>query len=167
MRFLPVLFLSAAAAAAQSAAFQPFGAGCTFDNQTLAIGNQGLPQLGATFRITFSGPNHQFDFRQQIAWPQLALGFQAQQFPIPAGLLPMQPAGCVGELLPDATIPSPPSASGGTYDAFFDLTVPNDPGLIGVAFFAQWLVVHQQCGFVGCHVDAVPLSDAAVVVLGL
>lgn len=156
-----------AIAPAQTAAFVPFGTGCTFDNQTLAIGNVGLPQIGASFRITYSGPNHTHDFRQQIAWPQLALGLQAQNFPIPQNLLPQQPAGCTGELVPDAMLATLASSSGTTFDAFFDLAMPNDPGLLGVQFLAQWLTIHQQCGIVGCGIDAALTSDAAIVLVGL
>ncbi len=163
---VPFLLLGALATA-QSAAFVPFGAGCTFDNQTLAISNQGLPQIGQSFRIQYAGPNHTHNFAQQIAWPQLALGFQVQTLQIPTNWFPQQPAGCTGELLPDVVIPTMPNAIGTAFDGFFDMTIPNDPGLIGVQFFAQWLTIHQQCGFAGCGIDAALTSDAAIVVVGL
>lgn len=163
----PLLFLlTASGLAAQSASFVPFGAGCTFGGQTLAIGNQGLPQVGQTFRITYAGPNHFVNSAQQSAWPQLGLGFQTQHLTIPTNWFPAQPAGCIAELLPDLMIPTPHHASLPQFESFVDFSLPNDPGLVGVAFFAQWLTLHQQCGIVGCGLDAVLLSDAAIAIVG-
>ena len=165
---LPILSLLAAGSlCAQTPGFQPFGTGCTFDNQTLAIGNQGLPRIGQSFRITYSGPNHTTNFAQQIAWPQLVLGFTLQSFPIPTSWFFQQPAGCNGELLPAAVVPSPVNAALPEFDAFFDMAIPNDPGLVGVVFLAQWLTIHQQCGFAGCGIDAALTSDAALAVIGV
>lgn len=166
IRVIPFLLLGAIAPS-QSATFSPFGTGCTFDNQTLAIGNVGLPRIGQSFRITYSGPNHTHNSAQQIAWPQLALGFQPQVLQIPPSWFSQQPTGCTGELVPDVMLPTTPNAAGTAFDGFFDLLLPNDPGLIGVQFFAQWLTVHQQCGIAGCGIDAALTSNAAVVGVGL
>lgn len=166
IRVIPFLLLGAIAPG-QSATFSPFGTGCTFGAQTLAIGNVGLPRIGQSFRITYAGPNHTHNFAQQIAWPQLALGFQPQVLPIPISWFPQQPAGCTGEVLPLVMLPTVPNAQGTAFDGFFDLLLPNDPGLIGVQFLAQWLLIHQQCGFAGCGIDAALTSDAAVVGVGL
>lgn len=164
------LFLSAvattAATAQTTAAFTPFGTGCTFDNQTLAIGNQGLPQIGSTCRITYAGPNHTHNFAQQIAWPQLGLGFNQAVFPIPQSILPQQPAGCMGWIAPDVMIPMPVDPVLPQYEAHYDFAIPNATWLIGVNVYAQWLMLHTQCGFVGCSYDAVATSDAAVLTLG-
>jgi hypothetical protein len=73
----------------------------------------------------------------------------------------------VGLIQPDALVPMPLDASGTAYETNFSMSIPNVPGLIGVQFFAQWINVHQQCGFAGCGIDAVAISDAAIVVLGL
>jgi hypothetical protein len=162
-----LLLATVVEAQAASAAFLPFGSGCTLEGQALAIGNVGLPQIGQSFQITYTGPNHTQNFAQQSSWPQLALGFQSQQFPIPTSWFPQQPAGCVGLIQPDALVPMPLDASGTAYETNFSMSIPNVPGLIGVQFFAQWINVHQQCGFAGCGIDAVAISDAAIVVLGL
>jgi hypothetical protein len=164
---LPYLLFAATAAAQTQAAFVPFGAGCPFAGQTPTIGNQGLPQLGTTCTITYAGPNHTFNSAQQIAWPQLALGFTPQQFLIPAGLFPQQPANCLAELAPLALVPTQVNAIGNAFDTNVDIRVPNDPGMIGVVILAQWVVLHEQCGFAGCGYDAVLTSDAAQVVLGV
>lgn len=168
MRYLLPTLLLAAMAQAQttSAAFLPFGTGCVLEGQTLAIGNVGLPQIGQTFQITYAGPNHTHNFAQQIAWPQLAFGFQTQQFAIPTNWFPQQPTGCTGLIAPIAVQSMPLNAAGNAYESSFTMVLPNDPGLIGVQFLAQWMNVHQQCGFAGCGLDAIALSDAAIVIVG-
>lgn len=169
-RLLSTVFLSVAfttAALAQNAAFTTFGTGCTFDNQTLAIGNQGLPQIGSTCRITYTGPNHTHNFAQQIAWPQLGLGFTQSTLLIPQSILPQQPAGCVGWIQPEAMLAMQPDPNLPQFVAHYDFVIPNATWLIGVNVLAQWLMVHEQCGFVGCGIDAVATSDAAVLTLGL
>lgn len=165
MRSFSLLLLSSALAA-QSAAFTPFGAGCTFQNQTLAIGNQGLPVLGTSFQITYSGPNFTFSSGQQIARPYLVLGFGTLVTPIPVTLLPQQPAGCQGLITPDVLLETPVSASLPEYEDSVTIQVPNSPALAGFAFHAQWLALIQQCGFVGCGLSAIPTSDAATVLVG-
>ncbi|MCA8965570.1 MAG: hypothetical protein H6838_08020 [Planctomycetes bacterium] len=169
-KLFTTLFLSAAtttAALAQNASFTPFGAGCTFDNQTLAIGNQGLPQLGTTCTITYSGPNHTHNFAQQIAWPQIGLGFNQSVFPIPQSILPQQPAGCMGLISADVMIPMPVDPVLPQYQDHYDFVIPNATWLIGVNVYAQWLMLHTQCGFVGCNYDAIATSDAALMTIGL
>ena len=42
---------------AQSASVTFYGTGCAYAGQNLAIGVLGLPQIGTTFTITYSGPN--------------------------------------------------------------------------------------------------------------
>jgi hypothetical protein len=110
MRILSLLLLSGALAA-QSAAFAPFGTGCAFQGQPLAIGNQGLPVLGTSFQITYSGPNSTFSSAQQIAQPFLVLGLGTLVTPIPVTLLPQQPAGCQGFITPDVLLGTPMNPS--------------------------------------------------------
>ena len=167
MRTLAALFLFTAAAGAQTPSFTPFGTGCTFQSLTLAIGSQGLPRIGQTFRITYSGPNYRFNSSQQIAWPHLGLGFQPLTTALPQSLLPMQPAGCIGWIAPITMVPTSPDLVLPAYDSFVAIAVPNDPGLIGAQFLAQWLTIHEQCGFAGCNLDAALTSDAAIAVIGV
>ncbi len=167
MHTLATTLLLASFAAAQTASFSTFGQGCTLDSRTLAIGAVGTPQLGTTFRITYSGPNYTFSSGQQIARPHLGLGFTPTTTPIPTSILPAQPAGCTGYLQPLAMVPTQPSSTLPQFDDFVDFPIPNDAGLIGVAILAQWLTVHEQCGFVGCNYDAVATSDAGVLTIGL
>lgn len=159
---LPLLLL--APLTAQAAAVTPFGAGCTFANQTLAIGTSALPQLGSTFAITYTGPNQN---QQLTVQPALALGFTATSLPIPATLLPQQPANCTQWI--DAAVIQfmPPSGTGPFVDQVA-VTVPNTPGLIGFQFTAQWLAVAVQCSFVPpCFLAAIPTSDALLLTVGL
>jgi hypothetical protein len=154
--------------AAQAAQFSPFGTGCAFQGQTLQIGSTGLPQLGnSSFQITYSGPNYTMNSGQQIAWPQLVLGFSLVTTLIPQSLLPQQPAGCIGLISGDALLPTAVDPNGRpSYESFIDLPVPNNPVLMGLTFHAQWVLVFQQCGFAGCGFAAVPTSDAATLLIG-
>lgn len=160
------LLLLSGALAAQSAAFTPFGTGCAFQAQTLAIGNQGLPVIGTSFQITYAGPNFTFSSGQQIARPFLVLGFGTLTTTIPVTLLPQQPAGCVGLITPDVLLDTPVNPTQPAYENFVTMQVPNSPTLAGFLFHAQWLALIQQCGFVGCGLAAVPTSDAASVLVG-
>ena len=159
---LPLLFSTTLAAQAVI----PFGTGCSWNAQTLSIGNQGLPVIGTTFQLTYSGPNWTFNFAQQIMQPNLVIGFGQSLFPIPVTFLPQQPAGCTGYITPDLVFPTAPSRTPGVWENFVDVAVPNVPALIGFVAYAQWLTVFQQCGFAGCGVDAFLTSDAAMLILG-
>jgi hypothetical protein len=153
--------------AAQSASVSPFGVGCMFNGQTLAIGNNGLPQLGQTFQLTYTGPNFTFNSGQQIAWPNLALSFTQMVTNIPQGLLPQQPAGCTGYIDPLVVIGTQPDINGRpVFDSFVDISVPNNASLLGLTLFGQWMTIYQQCGFAGCGYAAVLTSDAAVIQVG-
>jgi hypothetical protein len=165
MRTLALLLLSGALAA-QSASFTPFGTGCAFQSQSLTIGNQGLPVLGSSFQITYSGPNFTFSSGQQIARPYLVLGFGTQVTPLPVTLLPQQPAGCTGFITPDVLLETPVHATLPEYENFVTIQVPNVASLVGYQFHAQWLALVQQCGFAGCGLSAIPTSDAATVLVG-
>ena len=167
MRTFTVLSLLAATAVAQTPSFTPFGTGCTFANQTLAIGNQGLPRIGQTFQITYSGPNQTFGSNQQIAWPQLGLGFQQVTTVLPPNLLPNQPVGCTGYIAPIVMQPTTPDPVLPVFVTDIAIAIPNDPGLVGVQFLAQWLTLHEQCGFAGCNLDAALTSDAAIALIGI
>jgi len=167
MRTFATLILLGSIATAQTPSVTPFGTGCTFASQTLAIGNQGLPQIGQSFRITYTGPNFTFNSGQQIAWPHLGLGFQQAVTVLPQSLLPQQPAGCTGFIVPIAMIATPMDPVLPVFDNFVSIALPNDPGLVGVSFLAQWLTLFEQCGFAGCGLAAALTSDAAVVTIGL
>ena len=170
MRTPALLLLLAATAAAQTASFTPFGTGCTLNNQTLAISNQGLPQLGQTFQIMYSGPNFTFTSAQQTAWPNLVMGLGQQITPLPPGIfgLFLQPNGCQGYITADLLLPTAPDPNGRPmYENFIALTVPNSPPLLGAVLYAQWITLFQQCGFAGCNLAALPTSDAATITVGL
>jgi hypothetical protein len=154
-------------AAAQGPSFQTFGNGCAFNQQALFIGNQGLPQLGTTFTVTYTGPNtNNGTAQQQIIWPHLALGFGQLNTPLPASFLPQQPAGCHGLITPDGVMDTAPRIGIPIFQDHIDLTVPNSPALTGLRIYAQWFSTVQQCGFAGCNLIAVVTSDAAVMVIG-
>ncbi|HEX5050672.1 MAG TPA: hypothetical protein VFZ65_02770 [Planctomycetota bacterium] len=166
MRSTITTLLLAAALPCQ-AAFTTFGSGCSLQSQTPAIGNNGLPQIGQTFSITYTGPNYLFSSAQQMAQPFLALGTQPLFLTIPAGLLIYQPAGCVAYLEPLSLTPMAPDPILPSYVASYAIAVPNDAGLIGFQFLAQWLLVHSQCGFAGCGLSGLITSDAATITVGL
>lgn len=158
------LGLCAVASPAQS--FTTFGAGCGWNGVALAIGNQGLPQLGQTFAITYSGPNHLQNFAQQIARPWLALGLTPLAVGLPTNLFTQQPAGCTAYVDALAMTPMPIDPVLPAFESSFALSIPNAPSLLGVQILAQWLTVVQQCGFAGCNIAAALTSDAAVAAIG-
>ncbi|HEX5051672.1 MAG TPA: hypothetical protein VFZ65_07875 [Planctomycetota bacterium] len=159
-----VLFsLFVAALPAQGATVSFYGAGCTYQ-QPLAIGVQGLPQLGTTVGITYSGPNLNTSLQVQ---PVLALGLGANNIPIPSGILPQQPVGCSVWIDPIVLYPMPVTTTG-LFATRYDFVVPNDPTLTGFVFVGQWLAIAVQCGFVPpCWLDALPTSDAALLTVGI
>jgi hypothetical protein len=169
MHTFAVCLLLAGMALAQPASFTPFGAGCTMNGQTLAIGNQGLPQLGQMFQVTYAGPNFTFSSAQQIAWPNLVLGLGQQTTPLPPGIfgLSQQPAGCQGYITADLLLPTAPDPNGRPmFENATSINVPNNTMLLGAVLYAQWLVLFDQCGFAGCGLAALPTSDAATIVVG-
>jgi hypothetical protein len=159
-----LLSVLAAPLAAQAATVTPFGTGCTFVNQTLAIGATGLPQLGTTFTIDYAGPNMNNQLSTQ---PILALGLAAANVPIPATFLPQQPSGCSQLVVPDVLLAMGTTPAGG-FATQAPITVPNNAALIGFQFVAQWAVFAVQCGFVPpCWFSALPTSDALMLTVGL
>ena len=151
---------------AQSPGITTFGTGCSILRQQLSIGHLGTPRLGATFDLTYSGPNFIGNAAQQRAWPFLTLGFQTTNVPIPPVFV-QQPPGCTILVTPELTLPMPPDPTGApSYQAAMSFAVPNDPALTGGMMFAQWFLAYYQCGFVGCALVAVGTSDAAGVTSG-
>lgn len=149
---------------AQSAQVVQYGLGCSWNGTPLAIGVQGAPQLGSTFTIDYSGPNVAGVMQVQ---PVLVLGLAADSALIPASFLPQQPAQCFAWVQPLLFAPMPIAAIGG-YVTTQDVVVPNDPTLIGMQFFAQWMATVVQCGFVPpCTLEALPTSDALQLIVGL
>jgi hypothetical protein len=168
MRYLTpaLLLLLVAAVPAQSAAFSTFGAGCTFQNQTLAIGARGLPQLGTLFAVTYSGPCYVSSPGQQIARPMLGLGFAPTNVVLPANLLPQQVPNCTVWIQPQLILPTQVDPVTNNWAVPMQLPLPNQPALLGLNVLAQWVTLFSQCGFAGCGYAAVLTSDAAIMTLG-
>jgi len=159
-----LLPLVAAALPAQLATVSIYGTGCSLIGQQLAIGVQGLPQLGTTVTFTYSGPNM---VNQLTVHPVLALGLSTANIPLPQSLLPQQPLGCTAWIAPEVLNFMPQLASG-LFDTQLPMAIPAANSLIGFQFTAQWLAVATQCGFVPpCWLDALPTSDAALLTVGL
>lgn len=150
--------------AAQAATVTNFGTGCGFVGQTLAIGATGLPQLGSTVTITYTGPNLNNQLSTQ---PLLALGLQTTNVPIPATILPQQPTGCTQYVVPDVLLAMGVTPAGG-FVTQSPIAVPNNAALIGFQFAAQWAVFAVQCGIIPpCWFSALPTSDALLLTVGL
>ncbi|MEO6593905.1 MAG: hypothetical protein ABIP94_04040 [Planctomycetota bacterium] len=170
-RLLPSLFLPfvvavvpAPVVVAQNASVALFGTGCTFNSQPLAISVQGLPQLGTTFTINYSGPNLN---NQLMIRPALALGLASTNIPIPMSILPTQPSGCTQWIVPEliSLMPTTPS---GSFVTQVSVTIPNDPSLTGFVLTAQWLAIAVQCGIIPpCWLTALPTSNAALLTVGI
>jgi hypothetical protein len=158
-----LMSIAVPAARAQSASVSFYGTGCAYAGQTLAIGVQGLPQIGTTFTITYTGPNFYSTLTIQ---PHLAIGFAPDATVIPASILPLQPTGCTVWVVPaviGAMMPTPT----GPFATSVDVALPNSPGLIGITAYAQWFATVVQCGFVPpCTFDALPTSNGALLVIG-
>ena len=167
MRILLLASLLSTAVAvlpAQAASVSFYGTGCAYAGQNLAIGVQGLPQLGTTFTITYSGPNF---YSTLMIQPALAIGLAPNATPIPPAILPLQPAGCTVWVVPLLIATMLPT-SAGPFATTVDIAVPNNPGLIGFTVYAQWFATVVQCGIIPpCTFDALPTSDAALFVVGL
>jgi hypothetical protein len=154
---------------AQQASFVPFGIACAAPGEaTPAIGAQGLPQLGTSFEVTYTGPNRTPGPGQLVIQPILVtgLGVLPAPFAIPAGLFTLQPAGCFVFVQPDLSTETPVARGGIVYESSVTLQVPNAPPLIGASWFHQWVVLGRQCGIVGCTMAWVMTSDAAQATAG-
>lgn len=162
---LAALFTGGSVAA--QASISVFGTPCVVSSLRTppTIGSQGLPKIGQTFRLTYSGPNFTFSSAQQIAQPFLVVGLPAA-FTVPNHILPQQATGCMGYTTTLLFFQTPFNASRTAWVDFVDIRVPNDPNLVGANFVGQWMVVFQQCGFAGCNLDAVMTSDAAAITVG-
>ncbi|MGK0263393.1 MAG: hypothetical protein ACI8UD_002044 [Planctomycetota bacterium] len=165
MRTLFATLLLAAAIPCQ-ASVSTFGTACSLQNQTPSIGHTGTPRIGQTISITYQGPNYSSSSAQQIAQPFLALGTQALGFSIPMAGLIYQPSDCTAYVAPMVLVPMLQDPNLPQYESSFALAIPNDTALVGYQFFAQWLLVHTQCGFTGCGLSGLITSDAAVVTIG-
>lgn len=156
--------LTVAALPAQSASVAFFGTGCSLIGQQLAIGVQGLPQLGTAVTITYSGPNM---VNQLSVQPVLALGLSSTSIPIPQSILPSQPFGCTQWIVPEVLNLMPLLATG-QFDTQLSMAIPASTSLIGFQFTAQWLALAIQCGIIPpCALDALPTSDAALLTVGV
>lgn len=158
--------LLAATAPSQQASFTTFGTPCTAANSTTpAIGNRGLPRLGTTMAVTYSGPNSIEPGIQLTEHPMLIVGFSRVDLPIPP-LIVTQPAGCTLYPSLDVVLPTAPAVLGRAYVPSINLSVPNDSRLLGGVLYLQWMTPRSQCTFVGCGLLWVVLSDAARAVIG-
>lgn len=163
---LPAIVLAGlcGTATAQFASFTPFGSGCTVTGLTMpTIGAVGLPQIGATFTITYSGPN-------RATWPTelhplFMYGFQSISLPLDAWFT-SQPIGCTIYLVPRAFVLMGPGTGIG-YASSVTFQIPTNYSLVGVSFLAQWGVLNQTCLVNGCNVNALLTSDAATVTMGI
>ncbi len=159
-------FLIATFSSAQTADITVAGAGCMLEGKAPAMGYKGLPQLGATFSLNYTGPNHQVNHTQSSVQPILNIGFTAVGLPIPA-FLPAQPIGCVMYVAPTISIPMAKEPNGRpSYVSSQAVPVPNNTALLGGQFFAQWLAVKNQCGIAGCGLHAIATSDFATITIG-
>lgn len=158
------LLLLGGTATAQFASFTPFGQGCTASGLTMpTIGAQGLPQIGTTFTITYSGPN-------RATWPTelhpvFLFGLQTIAFPLD-NLLRSQPSGCTLYVVPWSFTLMGPGTGIGFADTV-SFAIPMSGALIGLSFVAQWGVLNQTCLVTGCTANALLTSDAATVTVGI
>lgn len=163
--------LLTATSTAQGASFTFFGSasGDTFTGQHLAV--TGLPQVGTSFTLEVQYATPPF-FCLQVVTPWsvwLALGASNQSWqglPLPASL----PLGfdllVSPDLVAQSLVTSPTSCPPGVYNPFpapFTVTVPNQPGLVGLQLHAQIVMAR-----VGAPTSALPLAtDGGTATVGL
>ncbi|MGE0144645.1 MAG: hypothetical protein AB7I19_16625 [Planctomycetota bacterium] len=158
---LSVLALTATLAA-QQAGFSTFGQACTVSGlSTPAISATGLPVLGSTFSIDYSGPN-------RATWPTelrpvFLYGIAPTNLSLD-GMFRNQPAGCTLYVQPIDAVLMPPVSI--LFASSVALSVPNQPVLAGSSLVAQWACLNQTCLVNGCNANAVLTSDAASITLG-
>ncbi|MGC6487506.1 MAG: hypothetical protein ACON4Z_07670 [Planctomycetota bacterium] len=161
----------AAALPSQGATFTNFGSpsGDTFAGQHLAV--TGLPQLGSTFTLEVQYATPPFFCLQVVtpwsAW--LALGASNQSWqglPLPASLplgfdLLVSP-DAVSQWVVNSNTSCPPGVSA-PFPPVFAVTVPNQPGLVGLALHAQVVMARF-----GAPAAALPLAtDGGTATVGL
>ena len=163
---LAMAFVANAQLAAQ-ASVRVFGKPCVFENQKPELLVAGLPQLGGSVTLSYLGPNFSTSPSQRVAWPQLVLGMAPKKTDLLPSLLPQQPVGCMGFVLPEIIAPMAVAASNPLkFETQVTLPVPNERALVGLHVFAQWLTVVQQCGVAGCSAVALLTSNAAEFTIG-
>lgn len=158
-----LLLLSAPIATQASITTLP--SACTTPMGTPGITTNGLPQLGnGGFAFDYTGPNVLGTLSVQ---PHLVIGFAPLgPVSIPTSWFPQQPVNCNLRVRHDLVRSA--TEGPGVYHTFSPLAIPNNPALNGVVFYAQWLVVHTQCGIVPpCWNDWVATSDTLALTIGV
>ena len=138
-RLLTLVLTLAAAAPAQIASITPFGTAC--GQVPSVIATVGLPRPGSAVTFTHSPMTSSGMFGSYTTW--LALGFPQTSWaggplpwPVPAWMTnPV--SGCTLYVAPDVVVQGTQSPA--TNDDRVVLAIPNNPGLLGVTFDAQWL----------------------------
>lgn len=141
---LPLMSLTLTSVlAAQTATYSVQGQACPGSNgKTPVISNQGLPQLGVTFRITLA------DAAASVT-AYMTVGDSTTQwgsFRLPYEMTPLGAPGC---RIYANSIHTFQLTTRGTGTASCPLTVPNNPVLIGVKFFNQFLVMDAAANPLG------------------
>lgn len=163
-RLLASLLLSVPLVA--QASFTTFGTGC----QGVGLSSTGLPRLGTTFFVGYSGAlgNQFLGLYSYINQPVLLLGTsntQAGGVALPVALPTTMTAGVVCELLvsPDVTMVLPMS----TPPPFgLPIAIPATVGLVGFTFHAQWLLLSERSYFGQVQWLRAFLSNAGTAVVG-
>lgn len=162
--------LCAAPLCAQTASFTPIGTPCTAPREpTPMIGARGLPRIGTSFDVTYTGPNRAAFSAQQSVQPFLITGLSFFPNPIlvPTSTFFSQPAGCIVYVQPDIVMAMPLDTTGQSFEAAVTLAIPNNGALIGATWNHQWFAIFTQCGIAGCNPMWAITSDAAIVQVGI
>lgn len=125
-----------------------FGAGCPGSRATSRLVPQDTPRIGASQVVNV------FDLPNNAAVMVFGLGTFT---PGPLSLAPFGLPGCTWRVAIDATT----LIVGQAGVARFDLPIPDAPGLVGLSFFNQAIVVDLAANALGLAV-----SDATVGIIG-
>jgi hypothetical protein len=140
--------------AGSTAFYLPFGAGCAGTAGVPSNTSSGAPVLGTSMTLTFGN----------LPAPELAVaifglsGSMSGFGPLPLDLAVFGAPGCFGRVSPDATA----FLLGSSGAATLVVNTPNLPGLLGVVYYTQALVLDPTLNALG-----VSMSDAAGAGVGL
>jgi hypothetical protein len=129
-----------------------FGEGCSGSLGVPGNVATSLPRLNTAFGVSLT------NLPQNAALFVLGFSRTSSVFgPLPLDLGPFGAPGCLARVRPDAMM----MLLGGGNTATLNLALPNTPGLLGILFYTQGLVLDQ-----GTNAAGLVISDAAGAVVG-
>ncbi|MCB9880859.1 MAG: hypothetical protein H6834_03630 [Planctomycetes bacterium] len=153
--------LVAGSITAQTASFTRIGTGCGSAPPPL-LNSRDVPRIGASFTITYTGPNSQTPVSMDI--PVLLTGTQQVSVTIPQ-FSSIQPANCILYTIPIFTDVMP--WTGTRYQDTVTYQIPNDRNLLGANLYQQFVGVYFNCRSTPCLMEMLRTTNGGALVIGL